>query len=103
LMPERTVYADHANVHNYIYHPNTPGLEDNKAWRAAHPTSACKIDGLFSNHGVTWAKRFRGYPEDELLTLPRVTTETGCTIGGPITEEIHAPNLLSMYLDQIKR
>jgi hypothetical protein len=32
-----------------------------------------------------------------------VTTETGTTIGGAITEEIHALNLLSMYLDQFKR
>jgi hypothetical protein len=38
-----------------------------------------------------------------LLTLPRVTTETGSTIGGPVTEEIQALNLLSMYLDQFKR
>ena len=42
-------------------------------------------------------------PKTELLTLPRVTTETGCQIGGAITEEIHALNLLSMYLDQFKR
>ena len=32
-----------------------------------------------------------------------MTTETGCTIDGPITEEIQALNLLSMYLDQFKR
>ena len=32
-----------------------------------------------------------------------MTTETGCTIGGPVTEEIQALNLLSMYLDQFKR
>jgi hypothetical protein len=103
LMPEGTVYADSANVHNYLYHPNSPGLEDNKVWRAADPTSACKIDGLFANHGVTWAKHFRGYPEDALLTLPRVTTETGCTIGGPVTEEVHALNLMNVYLAQFKR
>ncbi len=103
LMPEGTVYADCANVHNYVYHPGSPGLEDNKAWKAADPTSACKIDGLFGNHGVTWAKHFRGYSEDELLTLPRVTTETGCTIGGPITEEVQALNLMNVYLAQFKR
>src|SRR5205814_5887639 len=39
----------------------------------------------------------------DLLTLPRVTTETGTTIGGPVTEEIHALNLLTLYLDQFKR
>ncbi len=103
LMPEGTRYADYANVHNYIYHPNAPGLADNKTWNAADPTSACKVDGLYGNYGVTWAKHFRGYPEADLPTLPRVTTETGCTIGGPVTEEIHARNLLSMYLDQFKR
>ncbi len=103
LMPEGTWFADCANVHNYIYHPGSPGLQDNKTWNAADPTSACKVDGLYGNHGVTWAKHFRGYSEPELIALPRVTTETGCTIDGPITEEIQALNLLSMYLDQFKR
>jgi len=103
LMPEGTRYADFANVHNYIYHPSAPGLADNKTWNAADPGPACKVDGLYGNYGVTWAKKFRGYSEAELRTLPRVTTETGCTIGGPVTEEIQARNLISMYLDQYKR
>jgi hypothetical protein len=102
-MLDGTRFADFANVHNYIYHPGSPGLDDNKTWNAADPTSACKVDGLYGNYGVTWAKHFRGYPDTELLTLPRVTTETGCTIDGPVTEEIQALNLLSMYLDQFKR
>lgn len=103
LMPDGTRYADFANVHNYIYHPGSPGLADNKSWNAADPTSACKVDGLYGNYGRTWAKHFRGYSETELWTLPRVTTETGCTISGPITEDIQALNLLSLYLDQFKR
>jgi hypothetical protein len=103
VMPEETQYADCANVHNYIYHPGSPGLADNKTWNAADPTSACKVDGLYGNYGVTWAKHFRGYSEADLLTLPRVTTETGCTVTGPVTEQIQALNLLSMYLDQFKR
>ncbi len=103
VMPEGTKYADYANVHNYIYHPGSAGLADNKAWNAADPTSACKVDGLYGNYGVTWGKHYRGYSEADLLTLPRVTTETGCTIAGPVTEEIQALNLLSMYLDQFKR
>jgi len=103
LMPDGTKYADAANVHNYIYHPSSPGLMDNRTWNAADPTSACKVDGLYGNYGTTWARKFRGYPEADLLTLPRVTTETGCTIGGPVTEDIHALNLMSMYLDQFKR
>jgi hypothetical protein len=61
------------------------------------------VDGLYGNHGLTWAKHFRGYFEAELLKLPRVTTETGCTVGGPVTEEVQARNLLTMYLDQFKR
>ena len=102
-MPAGTKYADYANVHNYIYHPNAPGLEDNKTWKAADPSSACKVDGLFGEYGTTWAHHYRGYSEHDLISLPRVTTETGCTIDGQITEEIHGLNLLTLYLDQFKR
>jgi hypothetical protein len=103
LLPAGTKFADFANVHNYIYHPGSPNVEDNKTWNAADPTSACKVDGLFGNYGTTWAKKFRGYTEAELMTLPRVTTETGTTIGGQVTEEIHGRNLMSLYLAQFKR
>jgi hypothetical protein len=103
LMPTGTQYADCANVHNYFYHPASPAPADNKTWNAADPTSACKVDGLYGNYGRTWAKHFRGYSESELSALPRVTTETGCIIGGPITAEVQARNLLTMYLDQFKR
>jgi len=103
LMPDGTQYADYANVHNYIYHPNSPRPMDNKTWNAADPTAACKVDGLYGNYGVTWGKHFPGYAEAELLKLPRVTTETGCTIEKLINEEMQAANLLSMYLDQFKR
>lgn len=102
-VPDGTRYADFANVHNYIYHPNSPTVEDNKTWNASEPTSACKVDGLYGNHGLTWGKHYPGYSEKELLTLPRVTTETGCNIEGPVTEEIHGLNLMSLYLDQFKR
>ena len=103
LLPEGTKFADFANCHNYIYHPASAGLADNKTWNAADPTSSCKVDGLYGNYGRTWARHYRGYSEAELVTLPKVTTETGCQIGGLITEEMHALNLLSMYLDQFKR
>jgi hypothetical protein len=101
--PHGVHYADFANVHNYVYHPNSPGIEDNKTWNAADPSSACRVDGLYGAYGVTWAHHFSGYSEAQLTTLPRVTTETGCAIDGPVTEEIHALNLLSLYLDQFKR
>lgn len=103
LMPGGTKYADAANVHNYVYHPNSKDLIDNRTWMAADPSKACKVDGLYGNFGVTWAKKFKGYSDEQLQTLPRVTTETGCTIGGVVTEQIQALNLLSLYLDQFKR
>ncbi len=103
VLPAGTPYADYANVHNYVYHPNSPNVEDNKTWNASDPTAACKVDGLYGEYGSTWAHHYRGYSEAALLTLPRVTTETGCAIDGPVTEDIHALNLLSLYLDQFKR
>ena len=103
LMPEGTKYADYANVHNYIYHPHSPYPADNKAWDAADPTAASKVDGLFGNFGITWASRFRGYSQEQLNTLPRVTTETGTNIAGPVTEEMQGLNLMNLYLAQFKR
>jgi len=103
VMPPGTKYADYANVHNYVYHPNSSGVEDNKTWNAADPSSACKVDGLYGEYGRTWARHYPGYPTADLEKLPRVTTETGTTIGGSVTEDIHALNLLSLYLDQFKR
>ena len=103
LMPDGTKYADYANVHNYIYHPHSPYLADNKTWDAADPTAASKVDGLFGNFGVTWARRFRGYTQEQLDTLPRVTTESGANIEGPVTEEMHGLNLMNLYLAQFKR
>jgi len=102
LVPDGTKYADYANVHNYIYHWPYPA--DNKTWDAADPTAASKVDGLFGNFGVTWAKRFRGYNQQQLDTLPRVTTETGTNIGGPVTtQEMHGLNLMNLYLAQFTR
>jgi hypothetical protein len=103
LMPPGTKYADAANCHNYFYHPSSAQPADNKTWNAADPSPACRVDGLFGNYGLTWGKHFPGYSQEQLNTLPRVTTETGATIGGAITEQLHALNLLSMYLDQFKR
>lgn len=103
VMPDGTRYADYANVHNYVYHPNSPGVEDNKTWNASDPTPACKVDGLYGEYGLTWGHHYAGYSGAALTRLPRVTTETGATIDGPVTEDIHALNLLSLYLDQFKR
>jgi hypothetical protein len=103
LLPASTSYADYANVHNYIYHPHSPRPAANKAWDAADPTAGSRVDGLFGNFGITWRKGYRGYIEKQIDVLPRVTTETGALIEGPVTEELHALNLMNMYLAQFKR
>jgi hypothetical protein len=103
LMPAGTVFADYANCHNYLTHPGWPGLHDNQTWIAADPTSACRVDGLFGNYGKTWRRHYAGYAEPELISLPRVTTETGVTIERAVTEELQACLYLSVYLDQFKR
>jgi len=108
LMPAGTKYADYANVHNYMYHEKMwPGApHDNQIWNAAGPTSVCKADGLYNNHGSTWRNHYPGYSEAELATLPKVTTETGTKVGslkGAITEEVQANNYMNVYLAQFKR
>ncbi len=103
LMPAGTQYADYANVHNYIYHPHSPYPMANKVWNAADPTAELQVDGLFGNFGMTWRKEFRGYAQEQLDTLPRVTTETGTSIEGPVTEELQALNLMNLYLAQFAR
>ena len=102
-MPDGTRYADFANCHNYMTHPGWPGLHDNQTWIAADPTSACKVDGLYGNYGRTWRRHYQGYSESDLVTLPRVTTETGITLDGPVTEQVQASLYLSVYLAQFKR
>lgn len=103
LLPVGTRFADFANCHNYIVHPGWPGLHDNQTWIAAAPGFDSKVDGLSGNYGTTWAKKFEGYTAAQLQTLPRVTTETGLTIGPGVTETRHATLLLNMYLAQFKR
>lgn len=103
LMPDGTHYADFANVHNYIYHGNSPHPADNKTWDAADPTAGSKVDGLYGNFGKTWRKGFRGYDQEQLDRLPRVTTETGTRIDRRVTEEQHGLHLINLYLAQFKR
>jgi len=102
-MPDGTKYADFATCHNYFSHPSHPGLYDNQTWNAADPGPLCKVDGLYGNYGKTWRGKYRGYTENELLTLPRVTTETGVTLTDEITEEKQARLYLNLYLSQFKR
>jgi hypothetical protein len=103
LMPDGTRYADYATCHNYFSHPSHKGLYDNQTWNAAEPGHLCKVDGLFGNYGKTWRSKFTGYTEDELINLPKVTTETGVTIDNTFTEEKQGCLYLNLYLAQFKR
>ena len=101
--PDGTQYADFANVHNYVV-SNRKAYVDNQAWNAADPTLNGPWDGLFVEYGVTWLKHYKGYTNDQLLSLPRVTTETGwdsaSDVGG---EETQAKVLVNTYLSQFKQ
>jgi hypothetical protein len=98
-----TQFADFANTHNYVSSTRKIYV-DNQAWNAADPTLNGPWDGLLGNYGVTWRHHFPGYSSEELLTLPRVTTETGwdsvSDIGGERTQGIV---LVNAYLAQYKR
>ena len=105
LMPAGTKYADYACCHNYVSHPSWQGLHDNQTWLSSLPGKECPVDGLYGNYGLTWLKKFPGYSEHELETLPRVTTETGIAISEKdgVTEEIQAKLFLNLYLSQFKQ
>ena len=103
LMPDGTSYADFANVHNYLYHPNSPDRADNKVWDAADPTRASRVNGLFGNFGRTWRNGFQGHTDEELAVLPRVTTETGVTVSETVPEALHGLHLMNLYLAQFAR
>jgi len=102
-MAAGTKFADYAVCHNYFSHPSHPGLYDNQTWNAADPGPDCKVDGLYGNYGLTWKAKFTGYSREQLLTLPRVTTETGITIDAEHSEEKQARLYLNLYLSQFKR
>jgi hypothetical protein len=102
LTPDGTKYADYANVHNYIC--RRPRIIDNMAWLNADPLFHGWTDGIYVEYGKTWRKGFPGYANADLVTLPRVTTETGWRTGGQgLTQEQQGRLYLNMYLAQFKQ
>jgi hypothetical protein len=98
-----TTYADYANPHNYVS-GNCHEYVNNQAWQAADPTLNGCWDGLFVEYGLTWRKRFPGYTNAQLQTLPRVTTETGWdSISDPGGEIVQGKVLVNTYLAQYAR
>jgi hypothetical protein len=101
--PDGTQYADYANPHNYV--SSTQKIyTNNQAWNAADPTLKGPWDGLFVEYGVTWYGHFHGYSPHDLMTLPRVTTETGWdSVSGLGGERTQGTVLVNTYLAQFKR
>ncbi len=102
LLPDGTQFADYANVHNYVCGVRM-GYVDNQAWQAADPTLNSGWDGLYKGYGRTWLRGFPGYSNEQLQTLPRVTTETGWDAATPEEERIQGTVLVNNYLAQFKR
>jgi hypothetical protein len=106
LMASGTKYADYANTHNYMVGNGMTHIVDNNAWFAESPAvSMGPWDGPPVEYGVTWRKHFQGYSPTQLLTLPKVTTETGwLTSGtGAITQDQQGKLFLNLYLDAFTR
>ena len=103
-MPAGTKYADFANTHNYVC-GHSSQLVDNVAWNASDPTLNGDWDGVYVEYGHTWNKGFAGYAKPDLVTLPRVTTETGwvTTGSGAITEEQQGRIFMDLYLSAFKQ
>jgi hypothetical protein len=96
LVPDGTQFADFVNLHNYVI-GNGNKYADNQAWNAADPTLDGRWDALYGNNGVTWRNKFPGYSDGELLTLPRVTTETGWpSTNGPAGVDVQATILVNV-------
>lgn len=103
LVPSGTRFADDVNVHNYVS-GNGNYYEANQAWNAADPTLNARWDGLYGNHGVTWYRHYQGYAKNELIAVPRVTTETGWDAAtDPGGQHTQGTVLTNTYLAQFKR
>ena len=104
LMPDGTKYADYANIHDYLNRQNKQAV-DNVAWKAFDPTLNGAWSGMYVEFGHTWKGHFNGYSNADLMTLPRVVTETGWTTGAPaeINDEQEGRLYVSMYLSAFKQ
>jgi hypothetical protein len=105
LMPDGTVFADFANTHNYVC-DHLSSVIDNNAWGAEDPAWNGRWDGMYVEYGHTWwSPGYNGYTTNQLVTLPRVTTETGWTTQGSnsLSEVQQGKLFLNLYLAAFKR
>ena len=73
--------------------------------RRSIPTLNGAWSGMYVEFGHTWKGHFNGYSNADLMTLPRVVTETGWTTGAPaeINDEQEGRLYVSMYLSAFKQ
>ena len=106
-VPNGTIYYNYANAHNYVCGIFAVPVQPNQAWLAADPSvNQPNFDGEYGNNGVTWGAKYPGYSPAQLLTLPKVTTETGWQTGsgtGFISEATQGKVFLNVLLAQFKR
>ena len=102
VVPAGTKFADYANPHNYVV-GHLWHVLDNMLWSAADPTLNGRWDGLYVEYGRTWLKRYQGYSNADLQTLPRVTTQTGFDSTSDGNETTQAQVLTNTYLAQFAR
>jgi hypothetical protein len=107
IVAEGTKYGDFMNTHNYLMGNGMKALINNTAWGAeAVCPSEGVWDGPFGEYGPkTWNRHFNGYSCPTMVTLPRVTTETGWITSGTnaITEDQQGKLLVNLYLSAMKR
>ena len=105
LQPTGTVYADAANLHNYVRGNGQNAILDNQAWFAeSDGASQGSWDGLAGEFlNQTWNMRFSAPPYSVGPALPRVTTETGWPTDGSITPVQQGKLLVNLYLSAAKR
>jgi predicted small integral membrane protein len=94
-----TVFADVANLHNYVMGNGQKTIADNQAWNA-ESTVGGPWDGLVGEYcNKTW----KGYAATPIAscTMPKVTTETGWP-STSITQDQQGKLITNVYLSAAK-
>jgi hypothetical protein len=104
VQPAGTIYADSANLHNYVRGNGQGSIEDNQAWNA-EATGLSQgpwdgLDGEFLND--TWLRHFPASPYTAGPAMPKVTTETGWPTDGSITEDQQGKLFTNLFLSARK-
>jgi hypothetical protein len=100
IQPAGTVFADVANLHNYVRGNGHKTIADNQAWNA-ESTVGGPWDGLVGEFcNTTWNKGHAATPLAG-CTMPKVTTETGWP-STSITQDQQGKLTTNVYLSAAK-